>query len=818
MSDHFSIDVDVDSLRAAEQWLGEIATHASAEGANIGSAPDNLGSWTGGAATKIKGEMSALGSTVAGFETKLTSVRDAVRTFANAAEEFRDTTLVTYNDQWQQAHANATADIEAVEKQAADDGDDSGIGEARGQIVSGLRYTLMGLTHQFGEEKRALATKAQTLGVALGSSSPIPVPDSVAARFVSGGGSGNYFSWCDMDGVFPPDLDANGQLAGTSLSEDVDQAAAGEETAERLNSGDLTPEEAARLADEMDPDSEAFRAAFIDALEPEKLAEFHEYASQPGYGEEAAGFGALITAVGTVLSQGSRPENQRTYPVDDSVYDDIADAYTEVENEYDPGARTRGYLRLSELIAAGQGEPPTWNSDFLAEVTRRTIAYEREQVEIDDYWSWGNALSGPGAGMSFVTEKGASWYGDTSETTNPAWGDPLVLYFEAMANDTEAAQQTFTDGTSALDQDLSDYLYGRTAGHAGNYGWALSQVLQSATQPVGPGGEGSPDHISASIVADMVGYYAENEIGLNMEDGIVNILTNHVQSVNHATDENTGFEGLVVDANENSNFPHEWITKANLTQQDVAGLLTQVFGLDYYSNQIAEDADPPGHDFPRYAQLALAMELAAREEVHYVAQHGDPGQLETLVNDLSQSQQRTLNAFSDALEGQGRDSDERNADSRAALDFVLGIAKDQIPTGKGLPSSLAGEGLDRVQDLLVDTIIPETDYEAAAREDVSVEEYRQQLTSLKLVKWLDEAGALPPSNSPQQWADENPDFDSFLSGDGELIDPGELYRNKDGDPDAWNDFLRYYENSGRAWLAEIDLDEQYTLGWLEEGG
>ena len=103
--------------------------------------------------------------------------------------------------------------------------------------------------------------------------------------------------------------------------------------------------------------------------------------------------------------------------------------------------------------------------------------------------------------------------------------------------------------------------------------------------------------------------------------------------------------------------------------------------------------------------------------------------------------------------------------------------------------------------------------------DVSTEDYRRRLTSLKLVEWLDDAGMLPEEHSPERWAAENPDAASFVGADGEMPSIQELYQNRNKSPadqQAWIDFKRYYENSGGAWLSEIDVDEQYQLGWIIE--
>lgn len=811
-SDHFSLDVDLESLRAAQRWLGTMAAHLKSEAPKIGNAPDKLGSWKGPAATKLKAEMTNMGVTLNTFDDKFLTARDAVKTFADAVEVFKNETLPSYNTKWTNANNNAAAQIKKAEADLPEDE----VGAQRGNIATGLRYTLQGLSYSYAEEKGALETKAKTLGTTLAGLTTVKVPDSVITNFTSNGGSGRKITWTDKDGKkFPPDLDANAHLGLMSISEDSDQQDAGEALAAEINKMDrpISAEDAKKLADAMNSDSEAFRAGFINALDPKKLAGLHEQIGNwPTNDKTSEAMGALLTAIAQTLSKGSRTENQTNYPVITSKYDDLVKAYTDIDDEYNPDAKAMGYLRLSELIAAGQLKPPTWDSDLLASITRKTIEYEQEQVKIDKYWSWG-----PAAGKITWTTEAGTWFDDKKDTHNPYWGDPLVLYFEAMQNDTKAAQQVLTDGTSTLDQKISAYLYERRAGHAGNYGWALSELLKSATTPVGPGTEGSENWISAAVVSDMVGHYGNHKIGLNMQQAIVDILTRHVQAVNHA---GSGYVGLVRAGNPNGVLPSDQIALANLDADDVKKLLTQVLQLDYYSNKLAEEKDPSKHSFPLYTQLALAQELAAKNDVIAAAKSGDLTRLETAVNTLSQAQERTSQAFHDALTGEGRSRDQSTKDAQAALNFVLGIAKDQVPTSKlGKPGEIvAGPTLDKIQDLIVKGLVPDTDYLGEAGKDVSIEEYRRQMTSLKLVKWLEEAGVVPEKYSPAAYAKDNPDFSSFVK-NGKLIDPGELYRKRNSSPadtDRWNDFMHYYEDKGRPWLAGLDLDEQYTLGWLEE--
>ena len=478
-----------------------------------------------------------------------------------------------------------------------------------------------------------------------------------------------------------------------------------------------------------------------------------------------------------------------------------------------------GYLLLSELVGAGQGDTATWNSDLLATWSRATFQHERDRVEDDEYWTWSDVS----ADHPLTTQAAAAWNWDET----PAWGDPVVLLNEALGKDPEAANTAYTENGEA-DIDLLHHMYDRDGGGAPyiQHNLTLGDALTAATSIVGPGEEGSPQFVSAQIAADHVDYWANAEGDdlmryQGLEQATTDILTQHVHAVNHAGTYDVN--SLAVAPYGSGTLPYEKIALANLDRDELRKVLTLSFGLDYFSNQISED-DGKGNSFPLYTQLATAMEIAARDDVIIAAQAGDGGPdglLERTVNTLSSNQELTNNAFRDALIGEGRSSDEANADARAALDFTLGLVTDRVPVDKAGPvgGDLAGMGLDAIKGLVVDGLIPESNYEAQAQADVSTEDYRRRLTSLKLVEWLDDAGVLPEEHSPEHWAAQNPDAASFLDDDGEMPSIQDLYQHRNdsqADQQAWIDFKRYYENSGGAWLAEIDVDEQYQLGWIIE--
>lgn len=805
MTDHFTLDVDVESLRLAKEKLGHLAEGCTSAGSTISAAPGELGGWSGPASVKIKEEMGELGTDVTGFSTKFGDARDAVAGFITQVETFQEGPLATANSQWTEANENATEQREQAATDFADD--QAKLGQRRGEIADGLRWTLQSISYTYGEERDALAQQAADLGTALAGLTTVSVPESVATDFVAGGGSGTRLSWTTSDGrAFPPDLDANATLSGTSLSEDADQAEAGANAAQQVT-GSMDPDDVQSLLDSLNGEDEAFRQAFLENLDPDQMYQLQRYANLMSDDENRQLYGELVTEIAEIMAQGSNDELQPNYPVPSSTFDALIDAYVGHEHDF---VNEEGYLMLAELVAAGQGDSDTWDSDLIADITGRTLEYEQQRLEEDPLFSWSDSARN----MVWATEAGNGFFGHA-----PGQGDPIVLLTDALGQDPDAAQQVLSSNGS-LDPETLHYLFERTAG--GTYlsrNAALGEMLTAATSPVGVGDAGSPEYLSAEIVSELVDYWAgQGSDGPGFEgfeDAMADILTTHVHAVNHA---GQGYEGAVSGNNPNGTLPYQQIALANLSSEDLQTVLQMTFGLDYWSNHVAQENGAGGSDFPRYTQLALAMELAARDDVILASQSGQNGLLERVVNDISRNQELANNAFVDALVGQGAERDQANADARAGLDFVLGIAKGQVPTGSGVTSSLAGAGLDQIKSLLVDTIIPESQYEESAVSDGELQSYRRELTSLKLIQWLEQAGTLPQEHSPQQWAEDNPDRANFLDDEGRILPLDQLYQDRNDSPEAteaWDNFIEYYQAEGGPWLAELDLDEQYTLGWLE---
>jgi len=817
MADHFSLDVDPDSLKLAREWFGSLSNHLSTKATTISGTPGEIGEqWTGEAATSIKGEMTGLGDLMA---SPLASDATAIATAIQGLEEdYRaaQTRVAELNRSWVAADTTYSSAVTAAgndyDRSVAELSKDHPVnGGIRLDLQDSRSYaistaaterdkTQSGLTGEYDELVAGLRTKTKALGTALVEHTPVQVPPSALSDYQKNG------TYPDR----PPSSDS--LLAGLGLTKQYvvaqEQHDAGAAAAAEL--GDIDdPDDVQAYLDSLQTDSAAFRQGFLEALDPVLLARLHQQSAYLSE-EDSEKYGALITALATITARGSNAELQGGYPVSSSVFDGIIAAYTDGETPQD---QATGHLLLAELVAAGQGDGATWDSALLERMAESALTFEQAQREDDEYFSWVDAAFR----LKWPTEVGDSWFGHA-----PGQGDPLTLYLDALGKDPDAALSFLSDSDGA-DVDRLHYLYEHPAsGNALLFNTALGDTLTAATTTVGAGGPGSPEYASAEIVGDLVHYWANTEGGADrifgLEDAITDILTTHVQAVNHAGTYDV--DQLAITPYDNPELPYQQIALANLSHEDLRTILQLTFKMDYWSNDVAQDDNPDAHDFPRFTQLALAMEVAFRNDVQTQARNGESGLLETTVNQLSYNQELAVQAFTDALVGTGAERDQATQDARAALQFVTGLVKDKVPVDKLGPLGEAGSlGLDQVEELLVDTLIPETDYAGAAAEDASTEDYRRRLTSLKLVSWLEEAGALPQEHSPEAWAAANPNTSSFVNPDGSIPPLDYLYQHRNDNAQTqqqWTDFLRYYQNEGGAWLAEIDLSENYQLGWLAE--
>lgn len=519
MADHFSLDVDLPSLRAARGKLDALAEGFATAGPRISGHGTGLTSWTGPASVTIKGEIEELGRVVGRFEGKLTSARSAVTTFIGEVESFIEGPLATANTQWAQVHADAEADRRQAATDFADD--EEKLGERRGEIATGLRWSAQAIAYTYAQERQALMAKAETLGSTLAGLSPVEVPEAVARRFVDGGGSGTRLSFTDDQGDFPPDLDANAQLGALHLSQDGDSIEEGADLAQELvdAQGDISPELAAELAERSDDPYFAYGLA--SALTPEQAAEVLWHFDQLRWGNDddtvAETWSDLVTGLGQTLATATRGEG----PL--ALTDDHAEAFADAitaETGSEGGDAPVGQSQYLGLLL----EQGVWGTDFLGTVAERMYDYERSR---DGGPVWGPKL-GPG---QFIT----------GPDSLPRY-DTMASLMAALGNNAEAAQDFFSeggtttlelaDGTLEVNERLHYLVSERTWDHmtdatnGGNLGLAL-EAATTELRNAGASGRTSAEITTQllAVIGDRTGEGSDdpgpfNDDGWQMWDGM----------------------------------------------------------------------------------------------------------------------------------------------------------------------------------------------------------------------------------------------------------------------------------------------------------
>ncbi|GAB3678615.1 hypothetical protein GCM10028814_12210 [Angustibacter aerolatus] len=783
----------------------------------MSSTPGEIGTaWTGTAATAVKSEMTGLGDKTKQFAPKFTEAAEAIGTFVTAVHTCQST-IDTLNRQWDQYNQDCTDAINRAKTQhdttvgGLDDGDtagkqtaDSDLGVARGRAADALRYQLQGLQYGYTEAVSTLRTAAKALGDALEGAVVLAVPDETVRDYKAGGDVSGLLSSLRRAGV-----DALGDEL--HLPHDKQSQADGADAAEAFNdfadTGPHTDAELQAMLDRFHISDEAFRQGFLDDLDPQALVFLQRVAHMGASSEgNAKKYGEVITAISQMMAQGSNVATQGTYPVRHDFYDD----WQQAAQDMDVTDSGEAELFIAEVLQAGQGDPATWDSALATQIARDTIAFERRKTEESGgTFTWGDILRG---GYDVMPTQAAR-----DITPNAGQADALQLVFDALGKDPVAAQDTLLDSDGGVDHDLLHYLYGgRSAGgNAYTWGDALGGTLEAATSYVGPGGEGTRNYDSADIVQDMVHWYGTHpdRYPITMDQHVVDILSHHIQAVNYA---GSGAEGPVSGNHADGLLEYQRIALANLDKGDLANLLKNVFGEDYYA-QHGEHADP-SKGFPMYQQLSAAQQAAFRRDFLEItgADPFDQGRLEALAHQQGSAQNDMALNLRDALKAQGASADQADADAKAAFDFVLGLGIDQLPMDKlgGPAGSLGGAAIDAIKDGALNAIFPDHDYEGQANsEGLSVQEYLRRLTPLQYVGQLEEAGMLDGPNSPDAWAQAHPDEASFMR-DGQMVDLADLYAHRADRPDQWNDFLYYYQEHGQSALNDLDLTEQFELGFL----
>lgn len=825
---HYALDVDPDQLELAGTGLHTLGEHLRARSDEVRKTPAEIGqdAWSGGARAAIEREMQGLGGQTARFAPLFEQAGTALKNLATSARTALDTTLPNLNSRWdgaQTTYSDAVSKANTSHDQAVSGVGPAVTGTARTATLQGLdgqrqqavsaadstrRSAEAGLDREYNTLVTDLQTQFSRASATLASATVVAVSDRTVADFVSHHLTGLSPGFCSTDGTFPPDLGADDALAagGMSLVRDMHDAAAGEAAAANFNefakTGPHSHEEIEAFLATLHVDSAAFRAAFLNHLELDSLFFFQQVAHHGVDAKGATDYGRVITAIGTMMAAGSNATLQGDYPVRSSLYD----AWREKAKHTIPPEE--GYLFLAEIVQAGQGGKATWDSTLLTGITRDTIAFEQEQRAKDPYFNWVQVWGG---GYPVTAA-----FGDQLGTAGvPGRADPVAMMFDAMQYDRDASLALLRKPDGTADIDLLHYLYdGRrdSVGAAYSWGDALGGVVNAATTFVGSGGRGTPEYASAQIVSDFVHFFGDDpgKLWPGMEQDVVDMLTHHIQDVN-ATLALLSPQGDVRVGRPDGLLARDRLTTAILDNDDLKSLMTKVFGLDHYATD----------GRPLYQQFSAVQTAALRQDFLDVAgnPHAPAGLLEQIAGQHGTATTRTVGWLKDALVGAGASEDEAVASARDAADWVLGLATDKIPVDKlgGPGGAIAGLGVDKAKDWALDHLgFAETHHadEAASAADDLAKDMKTQ-NALVHLNWLDEVGRLGDA-APDTWARSHPDQTEFLEKgpDGRYVlkDTTQLYQEREEHPEAWNQFVNYWNEYGDPQLRHTDLYENYELG------
>ncbi|MDQ1294464.1 MAG: hypothetical protein QG608_2347 [Actinomycetota bacterium] len=259
VGDHFTIDVSVSDLMAAEAIIGALGSQLTEEGRKLGGLPDQASSWTGTTARTLKAEMSRVSDQMVKSTEHFATAQTAVATFRRAVEEAEDTLLPGLNRRWSDAETACSQDTRRAEtnyeraKQTAGHSS-SGAGTARDYAVRaavGRRDSArVGLTGEYDELVHELEQKATACGAAMAQSVLAAVPASIVASYLRGGGRGRGSSGPGFDTLTASTRQA---LAGdNTLVGQADDYRAGLQSARELRNsmgpaGTLTAAQVAQL-------------------------------------------------------------------------------------------------------------------------------------------------------------------------------------------------------------------------------------------------------------------------------------------------------------------------------------------------------------------------------------------------------------------------------------------------------------------------------------------------------------------------------------------------------------------------------------------
>ena len=203
MADHFTLDIDPETIRGVKRRLKTLADHLRVKGSHVASQPDEIGEqWTGGAAETIKGEMTGLGALMKGFAGNADAIAEGAHSLAKDYQDALDQ-LPDLNRRWNQAQSDYASAITKADNSHADgvdaataDGkhlDQADRGEldrirsgAKQDAADARQETQHNLELSFGYTKQWLAQQTRAFSDVLVDQTPVDVPPSALEDLAGG--------------------------------------------------------------------------------------------------------------------------------------------------------------------------------------------------------------------------------------------------------------------------------------------------------------------------------------------------------------------------------------------------------------------------------------------------------------------------------------------------------------------------------------------------------------------------------------------------------------------------------------------------------
>ncbi|NUS52590.1 MAG: hypothetical protein HOQ22_16310 [Nocardioidaceae bacterium] len=451
MAGHFQLDVQPELVRAVHRTYASIASALKHEAGQVTGTPHEIGDdWTGQAATKVKGDMTALGGLLTTFHGHFDTAAKALTTLARAYDQGLED-LHSLNQQWSKATSTCADALDAYDRQQDQDVRDltqdgrrssrfeheeladiyadkrSGATAARDK-----EYGRLGT--EYDHLVSRLRTATATAGRALRDATHVKVPAGVAVNLHDPAAYAAALA-AVKDAAEDALGDDLGLVSERDARDDVEKITDADRLHDLLAKSSLAdqgsydallamlrkydgdPEFAGLLASRLDPTFLARALAQMQGFD-------EQYGVPPGRSQDQwdQEYLELVKRVGSAY--GLAPPVTGDYAPPKSRLDDFYDVITDPVTIEDMPEQVPGQnVALASLLSQG-----SWDPSFASGLTAKVLDFERHELgdhgwENFDYGTRGDVL----------TPHGYS-------------GDPLQTLMAGLAQNRAAVQQLLTEG------------------------------------------------------------------------------------------------------------------------------------------------------------------------------------------------------------------------------------------------------------------------------------------------------------------------------------------------------------------------------------